>query len=519
MRTKKILTAVEAALLVKNHDTIATSGFVGSGCPEALTKALEKRFLETGEPNNLTYFFPGSQGNRDGRGAEHFAHKGLLKRMIAGHYNTAPAIGKMILNNELEGYNFPQGTLSQLCRDIAAHKIGTITHVGLNTFVDPRLEGGKLNSVTTENLVELVNILGEEKLLYKSFPINIAFIRGSYADELGNVTMQNEIGPGETTAIAQAVKNSGGIVIAQVEKIVKAGTLDPRLVRLPKIYVDALVITEDPIDHQQSFGYDFDPSVCGDLTVPVGGIPIPPLSPKKVIGRRAATELSIDTIVNLGIGIPEYVSAVANEEGILDWMTLTVEAGPIGGVPCGGAQFGASVNPECILSHHEQFDFYDGGGADFAFLGLAQADKEGNINVSKFGPRIAGCGGFINITQNAKRVFYCGTFTAGGFVADIKDGQLEILKEGAEKKFLNHVEQVTFSGAYAAKNNQPVMYITERAVFELKKDGVHLIEIAPGIDLQKDILDLMDFVPKMEVAPKLMDARIFTDELMGLKNK
>jgi len=517
MRTKKILTAVEAALLVNNNDTITSSGFVGSGCPEALTKALEQRFLQTGEPNNLTYFFPGSQGNRDGRGAEHFAHKGMLKRMIAGHYNTAPAIGKMILNNELEGYNLPQGTLSQLCRDIAAHKIGTITHVGLNTFVDPRLEGGKLNSVTTENIVELVNILGEEKLLYKSFPINIAFIRGSYADELGNITMQNEIGPGETTAIAQAVKNSGGIVIVQVEKIVKAGTLDPRLVRIPKIYVDALVVTEDPIDHQQSFGFDFDPSVCGALTVPVGGIPIPPLSPKKVIGRRAAMELSMDTVVNLGIGIPEYVSAVANEEGILDWMTLTVEAGPIGGVPCGGAQFGASVNPECILSHHEQFDFYDGGGVDFAFLGLAQADKEGNINVSKFGPRIAGCGGFINITQNAKRVFYCGTFTAGGFKADIKDGKLEILKEGAEKKFLNQVEQVTFSGSYAAQNGQPVMYITERAVFELRKDGVHLIEIAPGVNLQKDILDLMDFVPKMDVVPKLMDARIFTDELMGLK--
>lgn len=517
MRTKKIITAEEAALLVKNGDTISTSGFVASGCPEALTKALEKRFLETGEPNNLTYFFPGSQGNRDGRGAEHFAHKGMLKRMIAGHYNTAPAIGKMILNNEMEAYNLPQGTLSQLCRDIAAHKIGTITHVGLNTFVDPRIEGGKLNSVTTENVVELIEILGQEKLLYKAFPINIAFLRGSYADELGNVTLQREIGPGETTAIAQAVKNSGGIVIVQVEKVLKAGSLDPRLVRLPKIYVDALVVTEDPADHEQSFGCSFDPSVCGDLTVPVGGIPIPPLTPKKVIGRRAAMELTMDKVVNLGIGIPEYVSAVANEEGILDWMTLTVEAGPVGGVPCGGSQFGAAVNAECILSHHEQFDFYDGGGADLAFLGLAQADKDGNINVSKFGPRIAGCGGFINITQNAKKVFYCGTFTAGGFKADVKDGKLHILQEGAEKKFIDTVEQITFSGPYAASLNQPVMYITERAVFELRKDGVYLIEIAPGVDLQKDILDLMDFVPKMDGEPKLMDARIFTDELMGLK--
>jgi len=517
MRTKKVITADEAALLVENGTTISTSGFVGSACPEALTKALEKRFLETGEPKDLTYFFPGSQGNRDGTGADHFAHKGMLKRMIAGHYNTAPAIGKMILNNEIEAYNFPQGTLSQLCRDIAAHKIGTLTHVGLHTFVDPRIEGGKLNARTTENLVELVEILGQQKLLYKSFPINVVFIRGSYADELGNVTMHREIGPGETTALAQAVKNSGGIVIVQVEKIVKAGALDPRLVRIPKIYVDALVVTKDPIDHQQSFGIDFDPSLCGDVTVPVGGIPIPPLNAKKVIGRRAAMELTMDTVVNLGIGIPEYVSAVANEEGILDWMTLTVEAGPVGGVPCGAAQFGAAVNPECILSHHEQFDFYDGGGADFAFLGLAQADKEGNINVSKFGPRIAGCGGFINITQNAKRVFYCGTFTADGFKADVKEGKLHIIQEGKEKKFLNQVEQITFSGPYAAELGQPVMYITERAVFQLKADGVHLIEIAPGVDLQKDILDLMDFVPKMDQPPILMDARIFTDELMGLK--
>jgi len=517
MINKKIITAEEAASYVKDGDTVGTSGFVGSACAEALTKALEKRFLETGSPQNLTYFYAAAQGNRDGRGADHFAHKGMTKRVIAGHYNTAPAIGKCILNNEIEGYNLPQGTLSQLCRDIAAHKPGTITHVGLNTFVDPRKQGGKLNDITTENMVELVDILGEEKLLYKAFPINVAFIRGSYADELGNVTVHREVGTHEVTALAQAAKNSGGIVVVQVEKIVKAGTLDPRLVKIPRIYVDALVITQDMVDHEQSFDHQFDPSLCGDCQVPVSGIAIPPLSAKKVIGRRAAMELQKDTVVNLGIGIPEYISAVANEEGIGDWMTLTVEAGPIGGVPCGGSQFGASVNPECILSQHEQFDFYDGGGVDFAFLGLAQADEQGNINVSKFGPRIAGCGGFINITQNAKNVFYCGTFTAGGLKVDIKDGQLYILTEGSEKKFINEVEQVTFSGEYAVKTNQPVMYITERCVFELRKDGVYLTEIAPGIDLQTQILDLMDFTPKMDGAPKLMDARIFIDQPMGLK--
>lgn len=516
MRKMNVITAEEAANLVQDGQTVAASGFVGSACPESLTKALEKRFLETGSPKNLTYFYAAAQGNRDGRGADHFAHPGMTKRVIAGHYNTAPALGKCILNNEIEGYNLPQGTLSQLCRDIAAHKVGTITHVGLNTFVDPRRQGGKLNDITTEDIVEVVDILGEERLLYKSFPIDVVFLRGSYADELGNVTMEREVGTHEVTALAQAAKNSGGKVVVQVERIVKAGTLDARLVEIPRIYIDALVISE-PEDHQQSFDCAFDPALTGEIQVPVDSIEAPPLSAKKVIGRRAAMELTENTVVNLGIGIPEYISAVANEEGIGDYMTLTVEAGPIGGVPCGGSQFGASVNPECILCQHEQFDFYDGGGIDLAFLGLAQADKEGNINVSKFGPRIAGCGGFINITQNAKRVFYCGTFTAGGLKTDIRDGKLTIVEEGREKKFIQEVEQVTFSGEYAAKIGQPVMYITERAVFELRADGVYLTEVAPGIDLQKQVLDLMDFAPKVDGTPKLMDERIFCDEIMGLK--
>ena len=516
MKKKKIISSNEAAMMIKSGDTVATSGFVGSGCPETLTKALEKRFLETGQPNNLTYFYAAAQGNHDGRGADHFAHKGMTKRVIAGHYNTAPALGKCILNNEIEGYNLPQGTLSQLCRDIAAHKPGTITHVGLNTFADPRIQGGKLNDITKEDMVYLINVLGEEKLLYKAFPIDVAFIRGTYADEAGNVSLEHEVCPTEVTALAQAAKNSGGIVICQVKQIVKEGSLDPKLVKIPRIYVDALVITEDPVDHQQSFDYDFDPSLCGEIRIPVSDLPAPALSPKKIIGRRAAMELQKDTVVNLGIGIPEYIASVANEEGISDWMTLTVESGPIGGIPKGGSQFGASINAECLLTQPEQFDFYDGGGADLAFLGLAQADRFGNINVSKFGPKLAGCGGFINITQNAKKVFFCGTFTAGGLVAEIKNGRLSILHEGASSKFVNEVEQITFSGAYALKKSQPVMYITERCVMELKPDGLHITEIAPGIDLRKDILDLMEFPPVVDSNLKLMDPRIFVPDIMGL---
>ncbi|RDU24025.1 acyl CoA:acetate/3-ketoacid CoA transferase [Anaerosacchariphilus polymeriproducens] len=518
MNKVSIITAAEAAEMIQDGMTVTTSGFVASGMPETLTKAIEKRFLETGSPKNLTLFYAAAQGNRDGSGADRFAHEGMLKRVIAGHYNMAPELGKLALENKIEAYNLPQGTLSQLCRDIAGHKLGTLTHVGLNTFADPRIEGGKLNSITTENIVEVVNILGEERLLYKSFPLNMGFLRGTYADEQGNISMDEEIATLEATAVAQAVKNSGGKVIVQVKKVVQNGTLDPKSVKIPGIYVDAVVIADSPENHQQCIGCDFDASMTGEYRIPLSGIRYPSLSPKKIIGRRAAMELTPNTIVNLGIGIPEYISMVANEEGICDYMTLTVEAGPIGGVPQGGAKFGGAVNPEAILDQPTQFDFYDGGGVDLAFLGLAQADKEGNINVSKFGPRIAGCGGFINITQNSKKVFFCGTFTAGGLKTEINDGKLVILQEGKSIKFIDHVEQITFSGKYANKTGQPVMYITERAVFELRDDGVYLTEVAPGIDIQTQIFDLMEFKPKMDGEPKLMDLRIFKDEKMGLNN-
>lgn len=518
MAKKPVITAAEAALMVQDGMTISTSGFVASAMPEALNRALEERFLETGHPCNLTLFFAAAQGNRDGSGGDHYAHEGMLKRIVAGHYNMNPEMGKLINANKLEAYNLPQGTLAQLFRDIAAHKLGTLTHVGLNTFADPRIEGGKLNSVTTEDIVEVVEILGQERLLYKAMKIDVGLIRGTYADENGNVTLERECCTTEVTAIAQAVKNNGGKVIVQVEKVVEAGTLDPKLVKIPGIYVDAIVVCQNKVDHAQCQGCEYDGSMTGDFRVPLGSLEYPPMSAKKIIGRRAAMELEPDKVVNLGIGIPEYISMVASEEGIGDYMTLTVEAGPVGGVPQGGPKFGGSVNAESILDQHVQFDFYDGGGVDLAFLGLAQADEAGNINVSKFGPRIAGCGGFVNITQNAKKVFFCGTFTAGGIKTHVEDGKLVIDQEGREKKMIANVEQITFSGKYAQKTGQPVKYITERAVFELRPDGMYLTEVAPGIDVQTQIIDLMEFAPKMDAdGPKLMDARIFGEGLMGLK--
>ncbi len=513
----KILTAEEAVKLVKDGDTVTTTGFVGSCNPEALNKAIEKRFLETGSPKNLTLFYPSSQGNRDGKtGGDHYAHEGMIKRVVAGHYATAPKLGQMAVDNKCEAYNIPQGALLYMLRDSAAHRVGTITEVGLETFVDPRNGGGKVNEKTTEDLVQLLEIDGKEKLLYKAFPVNVAFIRGTYADEYGNVTFEKEITPLECTSIAQAARNNGGVVIIQVEKVVKAGTLDPKLVKVPGIYVDAVVVA-DPEDHEQSFGQVYEPGISGEVKVPVDNPKPLPLGAKKIIGRRAAMELRKNTVVNLGIGAPEYVAQVANEEGIGDYMTLTVESGPIGGIPQGGPRFGSSLNPDALLDQPYQFDFYDGGGLDMAYLGLAQCDEQGNINVSRFGTRLAGCGGFINITQNSKKVFFCGTFTAGGLKTRIEDGKLIIEQEGKESKFIKQVQQVTFSGKFANKKGQPILYITERAVFELREDGVYLIEVAPGIDIQTQIIDLMGFVPKMAEEVKIMDTRIFREEKMGLK--
>jgi len=513
----KVISGDEAASLIKDGDTIATGGFCGAGFAEDLAIYLEERYVKTKKPENLVLIFAAGQGDWGNRGLNHFGHEGLVAKVIGGHFGAAPKLLSLVSENKVKCYNFPQGVISQMFRDIAAHKPRTITTTGLETFVDPRNEGGKLNKETTEDLVELITFDGKEYLAYKLLPINVALLRGTTADENGNITMEREALTLESQAIAMATKNSGGIVIVQVERLAKGGTLKSKDVKIPGILVDAIVLSRSE-NHWQTFGEIYNPSFSGEVKIPMEMIPPLEMNERKIIARRAALELRAGDIVNLGIGMPEGVSSVANEENIIDQITLTAEPGVIGGIPASGLNFGAAFNTDAIIDQPSMFDFYHGGGLDIAFLGLAQVDKMGNINVSKFGPKIAGAGGFIDITQNAKKVVFMGTFTASGLKIGFKNGKLIILNEGKFKKFIDEVEQITFSAKYAMKKNQAVIYITERCVFKPKNDTLEIIEIAPGIDIEKDIFAHMNFRPLVRKPILTMDERIFRNEPMKLNN-
>ncbi len=506
----KIITAKQAAAMVQMGDVVAINGFIMAGCPDELCCALEQHFLKEAFPRDLTLVCITSVGDGGTRGVNRLAHKGLVRRIISGHYNFIPKIQHMIFAEEIEAYNFPQGIMAQLLRDCACKNPLTVSPLGLDTFVDPRLQGGRLNRSTVQPLNEVMQIDGQEYLRYHSLKkVDCAFLRGTYADQNGNVCMRKEGATVDALIMAQAAKNSGGKVFVQVERVVER--IHPHDVNIPSIMVDYIVPVSDMKYHMQSADTVYNPSYSGEGdVVPVD---IPPVTnpERRIIVKRCLSELQKGSVINLGIGMPEGIAAMAAEYGITDF-TLTVDVGIIGGTPAGGLDFGCTQNPTAIIYHSQLLDFFHGGGLHQAFLGLAECDRHGNVNVSKFESRITGIGGFIDLTQTAKKVYFIGTFTAKGLKTEYRNGALHIVREGSIKKFRRHIEQQTFSADRSRALAQQVMFVTERAVFSITEKGLTLTEIAPGINLERDILSQMEFRPAVSDRLKIMDQRYFEEQ-------
>jgi len=511
---RKLMTSKEVAKCVKDGVTVTGTGF-SFIAPEELFIALEETFLATGHPRDLTLVVPGGAGNLVGRGFDHFAHDGFIKKVIAPYFNLTPALGKMVLEERVEAYMLPAGVLAQLLRDIGAKRPGLITHVGLGTFADPRVEGGSLNSISKEQMTEVIRIDGEEYIRYKPIHIDIALLKVTTADQFGNSTMEKEAGFLTTLPMAIAAHNCGGKVFVQVERVATVGTLHPQRVLVPGILVDGIVIAK-PENHWMTWREQYNPARSGEIRAADIGLPPAVMGPEKVVARRAIRELKPGEVVNLGAGMPEFISSVVWEEKIFEKIVLTVEAGMIGGIPGYGLQFNTASNPYAIIDQGCQMDLYDGGGNDASCVGFAQLDQQGNVNVSKLNSRLPGVGGFLNVFPKAKKRIHCGGFTAGKSQIEVKDGKLNIIKDGEVIKFVKKVEQITLNGDYVNRFTTPTVIVTERAVFDYSKQGFVLKEIAPGVELKKDILDKMEFEPLISPDLKLMSAELFEDRMLHL---
>jgi len=516
------MTHEQAAQLIHDNDTLAFAAFGSLGFPEEFAAAVGERFAKTGSPRDMTLLHCAGLGVwQENRMLEPMSRKGMFKCSIGGHITPMLQICQQIVDNEMEGYNLPLGMVSHIMRASASKKPGVLSKIGLKTFIDPRMSGGALNERSKQKLVELMEIDGEEYLFYRSFKPDVAILRATAADPAGNITMEHEAQLGDGYHYALAAKVNGGKVIVQVERL-SGLPADPRDVKIPGILVDAIVVEPG---QWQTFLSPYNPVYTGEHVLPQDdcGAEVDRLlalnlaagrkrergNLHNVIARRAAMQLRPDTLVNLGIGIPEMVPAAAKQMGREIPITLTVESGIIGGTPAPGIDFGASINAHMHLSTADMIDLYDGGILDMAFLGAMQVDAAGNVNVSKSGERIIGVGGFVNLTQTAKEVYYCFPFTAGGLQVDISDNQITIVKEGRHRKFCASLDQLSASAEFSLDIGQKVLYVTERCVFELTKQGLCLIEIAPGIDLERDILANMDYRPLVAENLKLMDAALF----------
>ncbi|QKJ87530.1 CoA-transferase [Paramixta manurensis] len=507
MFKSKVYAVDEAVSKIPPGATVLVDGSGGGvNEPGYILAALKKRFERYGSPGGLTVVHPSGMGDGQGGGIDYLANPRLVRKVIGGHWSWCRQMQDLAVTDQIEAWCLPQGVMSHLLRVIASNGPGLISRVGLGTFVDPRIDGGRINQRATGEHVRLMTLEEEEFLFFRAFPIDVAIIRGSVADEDGNMTMDEEGLNAETLSAAQAAKNSGGMVIAQVKHLAARGSLDPRRVKVPGVLVDAVVVCQE---QRLSFATECDPSLTGTLRIPGGQFPLLPMSARKVIARRAAKTLQEGDIVNLGYGMPDGVASVLAEQGQGDMVTFTLEQGHIGGIPATGSDFGMVRNPQAMLDAGYQFDWYDGGGLDIAILSFAEVDQQGNVNVSKFGGRVAGIGGFVNISQGAHRVVFVGTFKAGKQRQHFSSDGIKIEAEGHARKFVNKLEQISFSAFYASKRNQPVIYITERCVFELGPEGLVLTEIAPGVDLEKDILAQMDFRPGIASTLKMMDPALF----------